>query len=87
MLNFALIDIANTEIKNPDCSLLLRKELQKEVAILEKIKIELIDCRYSPEEFEQILEDYSLYFITKNHFDEMKRKCEKYDKIVEEITR
>ena len=56
-------------------------QYQKELKILERLKIEGIDMRGNIEDLEIRLKDNSIYFMSKNEFNDMYQKSVLFDAI------
>lgn len=65
----------------PEESEILYHQCKKELAVIEKLKINKIDMRCEIEEFKERIEKQAVYFMDAKEFEEMKEKAGKYDKI------
>lgn len=63
-----------------ECSFFYR-QCKKELAVIEKLKINKIDMRGETKEVQKRIENQSLYFMGKKEFEEMEEKAKKYDEI------
>lgn len=57
---------------------------KKELAVIEKLKINHIDMRGEIEEFNQMIANQEIYFMEQQEFENMEKKAIKYD-IISEI--
>lgn len=65
----------------PENSELLYYQCKKELAVIEKLKINKIDMRGEIEETVKRIEKQAVYFINPQEFEEMEEKVRKYDEI------
>lgn len=56
---------------------------KKELAVIEKLKINKIDMRGEIEETVERIESQAIYFMNPQEFDEMEEKARRYDEICE----
>ena len=68
----------NILVGNEECLLL---QYQKELEVLNALKIEGIDLRGDIETVKQRLKDNSIYFINKSEFELMRQKASLFDAI------
>lgn len=55
--------------------------MQKELAVIQKLKINKIDMRGEIEETVKRIENQGIYFMNPQEFEEMEEKTRKYDEI------
>lgn len=65
----------------PEDSELLYYLCNKELAVIQKLKINKIDMRGEIEECNQRIENQAIYFVDPKEFETMKEKARKYDVI------
>lgn len=63
----------------PEDSEILYYQCKKELAVIEKLKINKIDMRGEIEEVNQRIINQAIYFMEPNEFDAMEKKARKYD--------
>lgn len=74
MLSFITIDFLKdklAELKSSDSKELLVYQLEKEIALLNKLDVEKIDMRGTPEDFENMLTEFELVFLHKGEWDKV----------------
>lgn len=65
----------------PEDSELLYYQCKKELAVIEKLKINKIDMRGEIEEAVKRIENQAIYFMEPREFEEMEEKARRYDEI------
>lgn len=65
----------------PEESEILYYQCKKELAVIEKLKINKIDMRGNIEEVNQRIADNAVYFMNPKELEEMEEKSRKYDVI------
>lgn len=65
---------------------LLYYQCKKELAVIEKLKINKIDMRGEIDEVNQRIADNAVYFMNPQEFEEMEKKVRKYDIIARVVT-
>lgn len=65
----------------PEKSEILYYQCKKELAVIEKLKINKIDMRGEIEEVNQRIADNAIYFMNPQEFEIMEEKARKYDVI------
>lgn len=63
----------------PEESELLYYQCKKELAVIEKLKINKIDMRGEIEEVNQKIASQAIYFMEQQEFETMEEKARKYD--------
>lgn len=63
----------------PENSEILYYQCKKELAVIEKLKINKIDMRGEIEEVNQRIMNQAIYFMEPNEFEAMEKKARKYD--------
>lgn len=58
---------------------LLRSLYEKELAVLERLDIELVDITGTPGEVEKRLEDNAVYFLPRDEFERMQDKANRFE--------
>ncbi|MDE6889147.1 MAG: hypothetical protein K2P45_10985 [Eubacterium sp.] len=70
----------------PGESEILYCQCKKELAVIEKLKINKVDMRGEIEEVNQSIADNAVYFMSPQEFEAMEEKARKYD-VISEIVR
>lgn len=65
------------DLSNPEELMLLL--CQKELSVINKLKIEGIDMTGTVQEVDARIESQSIYFMKKEDFDQMKEKADRFD--------
>lgn len=65
------------DLSNPEELMLLL--CQKELSVINKLKIEGIDMTGTFQEVDARIESQSIYFMKKEDFDQMKEKADRFD--------
>lgn len=60
---------------------LIYNMLRKELEVIKRVNIDLIDMRGGMEEFKKRISDQSIYFMNPKEYEEMKRKANAFDNI------
>jgi hypothetical protein len=68
------------ELKNINASELIIYQLEKEIALLDKLDIETVDMRGTPDEFEQKIRSNELVFLPKGEWNEILKERNIYNK-------
>lgn len=67
----------------PEESEILYYQCKKELAVIEKLKINQIDMRGEIEETRKQIEEQGIYFMDEKEFETMEEKAKRYDLICE----